>query len=165
MSAVSVDRLNELFSYDPETGIVTSKVNYMKWSIGQKIGHVHGSIGYLRVMVDRHKLYVHRVAFAIYHGVWPESGVDHVNGITSDNRICNIRSANQEKNARNTKLSKANKTGVKGVCFCNRRNKYIASIRANGTDMYLGGYETLDEASNVRKKYEEQLFGEFARKQ
>lgn len=56
------------------------------------------------------------------------------------------------------KKSKANKSGYKGVCFIKSRGKYLASIGFKGKSIFLGYYDTLDEAICARKLAEKELF-------
>lgn len=67
----------------------------------------------------------------------------------------NCRWADYYTQAQNRGMLKANKTGVIGVSFNTRFNKYTASIRRNDLRKYLGSYDTLEEASDARKKAEE----------
>lgn len=48
------------------------------------------------------------------------------------------------------KLSKCNKSGVKGVFYNEKTGKYIASIGYRRTTYYLGTYSTLKEATRAR---------------
>ena len=49
------------------------------------------------------------------------------------------------------RLSRANTSGVRGVYFNRRRNKWVAQIMFRGKDYYLGGYPTLEEAARARR--------------
>ena len=93
----------------------------------------------------------HRIAFAIHFGRWPLAGLDHINGIKTDNRICNLREADHAENARNQKTSARNSTGVLGVSYDKARGKYFASIRASGRSIGLGRFNSIEEASAARK--------------
>lgn len=53
------------------------------------------------------------------------------------------------------KAYKNNKTGVKGVCYSKRRNKYVATIYVAGKRYNLGRFSTLEEAAQARKAAEE----------
>lgn len=59
------------------------------------------------------------------------------------------------------KISKRNKSGIKGVCFDKSRNKWIAQIRFKNVNYHLGRYDTKDEAEKIRKEAEKNLFGDF----
>lgn len=60
-----------------------------------------------------------------------------------------------------SKVTKANKSGVVGVNWDKSRNKWQASIRFRGHKYNLGRFTDFDEACKVRKEAEEKIFGEF----
>ena len=80
--------------------------------------------------------------------------VDHMNHNTLDNRKQNLRITNNADNLRNGEIRVNNKTGVKGVYFDNKRNKYVANIKVNYKGIFLGRFDTLEEATQVRKEAE-----------
>lgn len=55
---------------------------------------------------------------------------------------------------KNNKLTSRNKTGVRGVCYLKDKKMYRAYISINGKRKYLGDFNTLDEATAVRKNAE-----------
>lgn len=59
------------------------------------------------------------------------------------------------------KISKRNKSGVKGVSWDKRRNKWLAQIGFKGKNYYLGRYDTKEKAAEIREIAEEKIFGEF----
>lgn len=61
----------------------------------------------------------------------------------------------------NKKMLKNNKSGVRGVCWDKRRNKWNAYIQFKGEKYNLGFFNTIEEAASVRKVAEEKLFGSF----
>jgi len=87
--------------------------------------------------------------------------VDHADGDRLNNRRENLRKATHAQNQQNTKLSKANTSGFKGVTF--RAGRWGAGIRANGTFTYLGRFTTKEEAARAYDAAARQLHGEFAR--
>lgn len=56
---------------------------------------------------------------------------------------------------KNNKLTSRNKTGVKGVCYLDELGIYRAYINVNGRRIYLGDFDTLDEATVARKNAEQ----------
>src|SRR5882672_2771828 len=58
--------------------------------------------------------------------------VDHINGDTLDNRRENLRICTHAENARNCGARSHNKSGIKGVNFDRKRNKWLALITYNG---------------------------------
>lgn len=92
--------------------------------------------------------------------------VDHRNGITLDNRRCNLRICTNEQNAQNAKLQVNNTVGFKGVTIKRRKNGklvYCASIGFNGKRIYLGEFYNIEEAINARIIAEKKYYGEFSR--
>jgi hypothetical protein len=51
-----------------------------------------------------------------------------------------------------------NTSGVKGVSYVKRLNKYRAYINLGGKQKYLGVYETIEEASKAREQAEEKYY-------
>jgi transcriptional antiterminator len=88
--------------------------------------------------------------------------VDHINNNPSDNRLENLRYASKMENGQNSKVSKRNKTsGVKGVYFDKERGTYLANIVYKQRRIFLGRYETVEEAIVVRRIKARELFGAF----
>ena len=72
------------------------------------------------------RLMAHRVAWAIYYGVWPTGMIDHINGDGLDNRICNLRDVTHKENARNSRRKATNKSGCSGVMRDKHKKKWVA---------------------------------------
>lgn len=90
--------------------------------------------------------------------------VDHIKGNSSlnDNRKENLRIVNVSQNGMNRKCSKTNTTGVTGISYEKKSGKYKAQIQANHKAIYLGTFQTLEEATRVRKEAEEKYFKEYS---
>ena len=58
-------------------------------------------------------------------------------------------------------MYKTNTSGVRGVYFSSKRNKWIAQIMFKQKCYYLGGYDNIEDAAKVRSEAEEKLFGDF----
>lgn len=83
--------------------------------------------------------------------------VDHINGDKLDNRRENLRVVTVAQNLWNVNhASKRNRTGCRGVSKT-KKGKFKAVITANGKRVYLGTFETLDDADlaykNAKKVY------------
>lgn len=88
--------------------------------------------------------------------------IDHKNRDKTDNRKTNLRIANKQQNSINRDAGRNSVTGVKGVSKSANGEKYTARICKDGRTIYIGTYNTLEEASQARNKKEFELFGEFA---
>lgn len=96
----------------------------------------------------------HRVVWAMHYGQWPFNGLDHINGVRTDNRIINLRPADHTTNAQNMKLMSNNKTGIVGVSYNAKRGKYYASIRVRGKTRNLGLFDDIECAKVARRSAE-----------
>lgn len=110
----------------------------------------------------KHTLMIHRLIMGIQDISWKECVVDHINGDVFDNRKSNLRVIPQYKNMMNQKISSINTSGVPGVSFYKKNNKWGVSIHYDGNYEYLGLYDSFDEAVKVRKEAEEKYFREYS---
>ena len=158
----SLDRLNELFRYEPETGKLIRRKGVKRSAAGTVVGSLMAS-GHVYVSVDYQKCYVHRVVWKMVHGEDPEVEIDHINGVKDDNRLSNLRLADRSQNAMNSRLQKNSTSGLKGVTFVKDRGNWLAQIKARGVYHYLGHHNTKQAAHEAYKRAAERLHGEFAR--
>lgn len=110
--------------------------------------------GYLASTILGKKYFAHRIIWLMYHGQMPDMQIDHVNGIKTDNRICNLRHVSNQENAKNASLSKRNTSGYTGVSFVKKTGKWLASIKSDGKNIYIGTFDTKLQAVDARKQAE-----------
>jgi hypothetical protein len=92
----------------------------------------------------------------------PSAQIDHRNGVTLDNRRSNLRLATAEENNRNRGAQRNNTSGVPGVSWHKRHQRWRVHIKVNGKQIHLGYYDARDEAIAARLAAEDKYFGEFA---
>lgn len=149
MKTLSVARLRELLSYDPETGVFTRKTKIRRTLDVGSIAGVKNEEGYIILKVDGSAFKAHRLALAYVEGVFPSGQVDHVNGVKWDNRICNLRHADNGENQQNRKLLSKNTSGRTGVYLVAESGKWRAIISINKKRIDLGRFRTVEEASEA----------------
>jgi hypothetical protein len=132
--------LSQLLHYDPSTGVFSWKVNRRGGAMAGKEAGSITSKGYRSIRVFNSRYGAHRLAFLFMTGFMPASDIDHINGNRADNRWSNLRDVSRSVNMQNLhRPHKDNATGFLGVSKF--RNKYQASIRANGTTTRIGLYD------------------------
>jgi hypothetical protein len=87
---------------------------------------------------------------------------DHKNRKPLDCRKKNLREATHKQNNHNRSKMTNNSSGVKGVNWNTRRNKWVASIMVDYKRHRLGGFDNLLDAARAYKRAALQLHGEFA---
>ena len=156
---ITKERASELVCYCPDSGRLTwrarpdsafSSVRVARiWNTkyaGREAGQI-GSRGYREVWLDGHIYKGHRIAWLMAKGQWPDGDIDHVNGDRSDNRLCNLRDVSRSVNAQNQRRAKAtNVSGLLGVSYRKRTNRYLAQITLGERCVYLGSFETAEKA-------------------
>ena len=98
----------------------------------------------------------------MFNGYLPEN-VTFKDGDTLNTRIENLIEATHNELHYRDRIHSNNKTGVKGVFFDKRTNKYVAHISKNRSYLKIGYYNTVEEAEKARKEAEnnEKLYGKF----
>lgn len=165
-SLLTYDNVNSKVSYDSVTGKLFWKErpveNKWTWKFNERFAGKEALItvdkaGYLYGSIDRIKVKAHRIAWLPYYGEWPNV-VDHINGIKSDNRICNLRSVTTAENNMNKSFASNNKSGKVGVGLM-KGNRWRAHIKKNGKFYHLGSFDTFEEAVECRRYAEIDFWG------
>lgn len=158
---LSFERLKELFEYDPETGIMTWRVDYsQKHRKGSRVGWKQK---YLRTQVDGRMYPVHRLAWFYMTGAWPEHLIDHINRDRMDNRWVNLRECTHAQNMKNIGKRKDKPDGYIGVTLAKKKGEgFRASIRADNKSKELGIYARSEAAAVVRDLAAIKYHGDFA---
>lgn len=162
----SKERLDELLTFNPDTGEIRWKAKHHNKANRIKVGNLAGSIWtepksgkqYIQIMIDGVLYKAHRLAHYYYTGEQPPE-VDHKNGNGLDNRKDNLRNAPYGINHNNREIYKNNTTGVIGVSFNKRMELWIAYYgskefqKKHRTSKY---FQDFFEAVCCRKSWENQ---------
>ena len=108
--------------------------------------------------------YVGHVVWQMHNGPIPEGlYIDHINGDPFDNRIENLRLATPAQNAQNRRAHRNNKCGILGVNKPKRFRRWVSTIQVNGKDIYLGSFDTAEQAGEAYQYAARKYRGEFVR--
>ena len=149
--------LKKQLHYNPDTGLFTRLVTN---SSRVKVGDIckNYSNGYIVFRVNSVLYKAHRLAWLYMTGNFPKYFIDHINGITNDNRFFNLRECNNAENAQNIKKPRINnKSGYLGVSWEKNNLKYVAKICIDGNRKRLGLYENAEDAHEAYLKAKREL--------
>lgn len=156
------EKIKELLWYRQETGdFYWRHAHTPRMKPWDKAGSIDGQ-GYVQIKIGGKVMMAHRLAWLYVHGNLPKQ-VDHRNMMRSDNRIDNLRAADNSCNGMNKRMQSNNTTGYKGVTFHKGIGRYHAKIQANGVRKSLGYYETPEQAHQAYMIAAGELHGQFAR--
>ena len=128
--------------------------NWNRRYAGKRAGSSN-SDGYEVIRVGGNQFRTNRLVWELLHGPIPDGmQIDHVNGDRRDNRAANLRAVTITENNRNMRLSHRNTSGLHGVVFLHRYNRFQAHIVVDRKHIYLGYHKTLIDASAARKSAE-----------
>lgn len=156
------DRIN----YDTLTGAFTwiAHNKHHPRLTGRSAGFTRISRGEKRAVIKINGVtyYASRIAWFLFYGEQP-TVIDHINGNPTDNRIENLRNVTQSENSKNhgkTTNGSGFPCGVRSLVS----GRFQARITHNKQIVYLGAFDSVDEASAAYKQKREHLFGEFNRR-
>lgn len=159
--------LHEWFRYDHETG--TFFWRREPRTIGHCLGRIAGTRrnGYIFIGVPGFgQIGAHRLAWIYVHGLTIGGGeIDHVDGNPSNNAISNLRLATSSQQKQNKRVQSNNRSGLKGAFYhaCRRGKKWRSQIKVGDDLIFLGYFNTPEEAHAAYSDAAHAYFGEFAR--
>lgn len=172
--ALTADYVRQILSYNPDTGEFVWRERprehfknaqaYSAWNsrfAGKSSGNI--SDGYWQININYRTYQAHRLAWLWMTGEWPNGEIDHIDCVGVNNRFANLREAAHSENMRNARKRADNASGVKGVYWDHRREKWQAQISANNKHFYLGSFDNIEDAAASYSKAARKLHGEFAR--
>lgn len=115
--------------------------------------------GYVVAIRKYQYVWMHRLVMGVDS---KEKKVDHIKHVKYDNRKTELRIVDVSKNNMNREIRTDNTSGVTGVCWNKKYNKWMAYICTYGKRKTLGYYENKDDAILSRKQAEEKYFGEYS---
>lgn len=128
------------------------------WKVKDICWHIDKN-GYLTGIGNNKKIvYLHRIIM----GCSSDSIIDHINGDKTNNRKINLRVGTKGQNNINKGIKKNNKSGVVGVYWIKKINKWQAKIGVEGKKIHLGYFDNFDDAVQARKEAEDKYFGEWS---
>lgn len=153
---MNADELRRLLHYDPDSGVFTWKLTRGRANAGDKAGYLR-AIGYVVIRFGGRHEYAHRLAWVWMTGEQPPKEIDHINGNRGDNRWTNLRASSPSHNMQNVRKawSHNKSTGLLGAYRNGRR--FRAVIRANGRNLFIGAFDTADEAHAAYLKAKREL--------
>ncbi len=78
--------------------------------------------------------------------------------------LTNLRYATHKENQYNQSMSKRNTSGVKGVTWASKYNKWRSQIKFNKKSMIIGYFDDIEDAKKARQNKAKEVFGEFINK-
>jgi hypothetical protein len=160
MKPLTQETICNVFNYDPATGefwrILTGHNKSKTGTISVRRQIRAASRGYLQVGFSGKVYYVHRLVWVWMTGQIP-TFIDHIDGNKKNNEWANLRQVLRDDNYLNLGVGTRNNSGVTGVYWHPAVNKYAVQITKNGKQKYLGCFDSIEEATAVRKEAESLL--------
>ncbi len=154
--------LRSILEYDSTGGVFRWKEDRRRGIKGRIAGTLRDK-GAIRILIDGKGYYAHRLAWLYMYGQWPKDQIDHKDLNRANNAISNLREASNGQNQANSRKYKNNKSGYKGVHYKKKIRRWIAQIKYNGSNRYIGCFCSPEEAHLAYTEAAKQFHGEFAR--
>lgn len=160
--------LTDWLHYDPLTGIFTwlKEPAIMPRDQFQQAGTSRPN-GYVYISFPGHgPLAAHRLAWVYMHGFIPDGmEVDHKDGNPPNNAIANLRLATSSQQKMNKRVQSNNRSGLKGAYYhtCRKGKKWRSQIKVGEQVIFLGYFDTAEEAHAAYSTAAVKHFGEFSR--
>jgi hypothetical protein len=155
------EELHRLFDY--KDGNLYWKIKPAnRTNIGDVVGCIDKHNLYIRSRYKEKCYLVHRLIFAWHYGYYPKM-IDHIDGNRSNNKIENLRAAENSSNQWNQKLHSKNTSGYKNVVYNKFKKVWVCRFKVNGKHIMKGYFKTPEEANELAIKLRKDFHGEFAK--
>lgn len=161
MIKLTLAKLKSRLVYEPETGLFKYKHDHNRMKAGDIAGRPNTN-GHIQISIDGVRYMAHTLAWFYMTGFYPDFIVDHKDRVYDNNRWTNLRKATHSENAANSRTPCNNTSGMRGVHFDLRKNKWIAQISFQGKKKHLGTFNFPEDAQNAYNKAALAYFGEYA---
>ena len=153
--------LQTKLKYFADTGMFIWTEHNHQSHRGKPAGNRRKADGYIQIKIAGKLYLAHRLAWLYVFGVFPKHEIDHINRNKADNRIDNLREATRRENEYNKPRRKDNTSGYTGVTMCKSSGRWIANIKRNGQQIYLGRFDTPSAAHEVYLIHAKEIQGLF----
>ena len=160
--SISQEYLKSIINYNPESGAMTWK---FRSPTSRKNKHFNAIWGgkeagktdvtktgskYKRITIDKRSYATHRLAFLYMLGYFPVE-VDHNDRDGLNNSWNNLSESTRPENMLNKSRYKSNTSGVTGVSWHKREQKWSARITVEGKRVTLGSFDNIEDAESIVK--------------
>ena len=118
--------------------------------------------GYQVITINGKVHKAHRLIYLYHYGNIP-TYIDHIDGDPKNNRIENLRPCSKSENACNRGKQSNNTSGVKGVSYVKKLNKWRAQCRKDGKNYYLGIFDKIEDAELTVKSFRDTIHKNFSK--
>lgn len=144
VSQIPVERLWELYSYNPLSGQLISNttgkpvkgfvIKHPKhYLLRMTVWHIHNGKRY------PHQTGYHRVVYAWVHGHWPSKQIDHIDRNPYNNTVWNLRDVS-------SRVNNQNRRNFTGATLNKQSKLWIAQAIVNGKFVCVARCKTKEEA-------------------
>jgi hypothetical protein len=169
---IPLDQLKSVLRYEPWTGLLfwlprpirASTDKTWNERFADQVAGSTRSDGYIIVTIFNKSFLAHRLCWALHYGEWPQQLIEQRDGDRANNRIANLRKADNSQIFFNRGANRTNKLGIKGVYYNEKNRAFYATICVYGKRHHLGTFETAEAAKAARVEAEARLQGEFRHK-
>lgn len=145
MNELTKSLLREYFEYR-EGNLFRIKTSTTRTdTLGKKFGGVTGN-GYIQGWFLGKLYYLHHLVYIYHKGPLMKLIVDHIDGDKLNNTIENLRLVTTQQNTFNSSPQKGKSSKYKGVAWDKKRKKWRARIVISGKEIYLGRYDSEQDA-------------------
>jgi hypothetical protein len=154
--------------YDQETGMLRwrKEPRPARPLIGKVAGTLRNS-GYVFIKLRGFcQMGAHRLAWIYVHGqTIGGAEIDHKDGDPRNNAIENLRLATSSQQKQNRKVQSNNRSGLKGAYYhaAHKGKKWRSQIKVGDQLIFLGYFQSPEEANAAYRSAAVSYFGEFAR--